>query len=435
MLLGVPKRRLDKLQRSAAAVLALRPAGTGVQARRLVRLAGQIWSMQPALGLVCRLRARYMMRCVRDAQRDLDYGRTVSVDDAAWAEVELFAGSLEHVPRRPLHLHLRRPDYVLESDASARGGGALAFSFDRSWASGPIHRFFTARERTFSSTLREMLGYDHALAALAEREPERLRGRLVEIVGDSAASARIFEKGGSQATDDDTDDMLLLEALLRIHATATAGGFEVTFRWVRRIELAAADALSKYRDAYDVGLAPEAFELVRQALGPFDVDRFAAPHNATCTTYNALFAAAGVAAVEALAQDWRRGVSYVFAPFPLLDRVLDIVERDDAVAVIVVPNRVWERYWLRLHSGPWQERIEDSLWLDGSALVKHEPNAAYCFVRGDQYHNRLWVVKTRRLGGGDRGLVLAGGQVLAGGDRGRVLGGGDRGRVLAGRPW
>ena len=159
---------------------------------------------------------------------------------------------------------------------------------------------------------------------------------------------------------------------------------------------------------------------MRQALGPFDVDRFAAPHNATCTTYNALFAAAGVAAVDALAQDWRRGVSYVFAPFPLLDRVLDIVERDDAVAVIVVPNRVWERYWLRLHSGPWQERIEDSLWLDGSALVKHEPNAAYCFVRGDQYHNRLWVVKTRRLGGGDRGQVLGGvdrGQVLAGGNR------------------
>ena len=199
----------------------------------------------------------------------------------------------------------------------------------------------------------------------------------------------------------DTDDLLLLEALLQILEAAAQAGCEVVFRWVQRSEIGAVDKLSKFRDAYDVGLCRRAFELVRERLGPLDIDRFAAAHNARCDVFNSLFAFRGSAAVDALAQDWRHGgVSYVFAPFPLLDRVLDIVERDDALAVIVVPQRTWERYWVRLHAGSWPERIEDSLWLGGDAVVKHAENEANCFIRGESYNNRLWVIKTRRLGHG-----------------------------------
>jgi len=288
MLLDVPQRRLDKLRRTASEVLGLCSGGGGVRARLLLRLVGQIWSMQLALGLVCRLRARYLMRCVREAQRDGDYGRAVVVDGKARSEVELFAGSLAHVPRRPLHPHLRRPDLVLESDASGRGAGARAFTFDRQWSSDHIHRFFGERERGFSSTLREMLGYAHAFVVLAQLYPERLRSCLVEIVGDSAASARIFEKGGSQTADMDTDDLLLLEALLQILETAAQAGCEVVFRWVQRSEIGAVDKLSKFRDAYDVGLCRRAFELVRERLGPLDIDRFAAAHNARCGVQFAL---------------------------------------------------------------------------------------------------------------------------------------------------
>jgi len=408
MLLDVPQRRLDKLRRTASEVLGLCRGGGAVQARLLLRLVGQIWSMQLALGLVCRLRARYLMRCVREAQRVGDYGRAVAVDGKAQNEVELFAGSLAHVPRRPLHPHLRWPDLVLESDASGRSAGARAFTFDRQWSSEPIHRFFDERERGFSSTLREMLGYAHAFVVLARLYPARLRSCLIEIVGDSAASARIFAKGGSQTADMDTDDLLLLEALLQILEAAAQAGCDVVFRWVQRSEIGAVDVLSKFRDAYDVGLCRRAFELVRERLGPLDIDRFAAAHNARCDVFNSLFACRGTAAVDALAQDWRHGgVSYVFAPFPLLDRVLDIVERDDALAVIVVPQRTWERYWVRLHAGSWSERIEDSLWLGGDAVVKHAENEAYCFIRGEAYNNRLWVIKTRRLGLGGASAAAA----------------------------
>ena len=106
-------------------------------------------------------------------------------------------------------------------------------------------------------------------------------------------------------------------------------------------------------------------------------------------------------------------MSYVFAPFPLLDRVLDIVERDDALAVIVVPQRTWERYWVRPHAGSWPERIEDSLWLGGDAVVKHAENEANCFIRGETYNNRLWVIKTRRLSHGDAQAAASWGGVAA----------------------
>ena len=83
------------------------------------------------------------------------------------------------------------------------------------------------------------------------------------------------------------------------------------------------------------------------------------------------------------------------------------MERDDALAVIVVPQRTWERYWVRLHAGSWPERIEDSPWLGGDVVVKHAENEANCFIRGETYNNRLWVIKARRLGHGGPSAAAA----------------------------
>ena len=52
---GIPERRLLKLETLANTVLR---ADAGVRAVTIAQLTGQIWSMQPALGLICRLRSR-----------------------------------------------------------------------------------------------------------------------------------------------------------------------------------------------------------------------------------------------------------------------------------------------------------------------------------------------------------------------------------------
>ncbi len=67
---------------------------------------------------------------------------------------------------------------------------------------------------------------------------------------------------------------------------AERGGFSVVFRWVPREQLVAADALSKFVERSDFSVTPTSLALVRQ-LGPWDVDRFAAAHNAKASTEGA----------------------------------------------------------------------------------------------------------------------------------------------------
>ena len=64
---------------------------------------------------------------------------------------------------------------------------------------------------------------------------------------------------------------------------------------------------------------------VWQRFGPWEVDRYAGPSNATCPRFNALFDSVNVEGAEALTQDWRGTVSFVLPNFHELDKTLDIL--------------------------------------------------------------------------------------------------------------
>ena len=92
-----------------------------------------------------------------------------------------------------------------------------------------------------------------------------------------------------------------------------------------------------------------------------------------------LFDAPGVEAVDAFAETWSGGWSYLIPPFTKLDAVLDKLERDNAAAVLVVP--VWKSHgwWRRLASGAWADRIDAQRALPPRALAAHPENAESCF--------------------------------------------------------
>ena len=96
----VPERRLVKLKAIAQLVLESEP---GVRVRDLCKLTGQIWALQPALGLVCRLKSNYITRVAMPGLRQQDYNMRVQLVGRARAEVELWASDLDHLPRMPFH--------------------------------------------------------------------------------------------------------------------------------------------------------------------------------------------------------------------------------------------------------------------------------------------------------------------------------------------
>ena len=395
MCYDIPLKRIEKLEAQATSVLQLAVAGRGVVAREVCRLTGQVWSMQPALGLICRIRSRYLTLSMLPAAHRQQYGMVIKVSERAIIELTTWAHRVRHLPRMPLHQHLRRPDIVLECDASARAvaGIVVSVSAGMDFNGIQIHRELDERERRYSSCLRELLGYAHSVRTLAAEHPAHLRGRVLEIVGDSKASSYVFAKGGSQCADAESGELLIFEALLDILAAAEAGSFEVIFRWVPREMIVDADALSKVKDTMDFSLAPAVFDLVVKTYGPVHVDRFAAAHNAKCADFNSRFATVGSMGVDAYRQDWRIGTSYVLGHFHQLDRVLDVIERDNANAVIIVPEWTERTWWRRIWSGAFQRRVAAAEFIAGSALVPNSENAHTCFFTGP-FNSRLLVMRT-----------------------------------------
>jgi hypothetical protein len=179
-----------------------------------------------------------------------------------------------------------------------------------------------------------MLGCAHAVSTLVRHHGKRLKGKVVEIVGDSRVAMFVFRNGGSQRVDPETGELELLEALLSILGDADEYGFEVLFRWVPREEIEAADALSKVADRMDFSLNPSAIRDMRAQFGPWDIDRFAAPHNTTCSRFNSLFDTANAEAVDALSQDWSEDINFVLPDFHAISKILDHIERCNARAIL-----------------------------------------------------------------------------------------------------
>jgi len=144
--------------------------------------------------------------------------------------------------------------------------------------------------------------------------------------------------------------------------------------------------------------------LEEAGLGSWDVDRFAAAHNTKAPRFNSLFATEGAEAVDAFSQSWSEGISFVLHNFNQLGRVLDHVERDDAEAVIVMPEWTRRAFWRRIESGAWRQRVVLDFYLEPGAIEANAENEEHCFIGRDTFNSRLRVMRTKRLGGGRREL-------------------------------
>lgn len=127
MMYDIPERRLAKLLATAWGVTDIgKSSASTARARSLASLVGQFWSLQTALGLVCRLRSRYIL------------------------------------------ISIIRPAVLDGAD-----------EFD----TASIYRELARWERLLPADLRELIGYAHSVETVcAWREGERMRGKLCGIL-------------------------------------------------------------------------------------------------------------------------------------------------------------------------------------------------------------------------------------------------------------
>ena len=388
MVIRVPEDRRRKLRATASAIDPSLP----VVARSVCQVVGQVISLQLSLGLVCRLRTRHLIHAVREAARANNYSTKVELGERAAAELAHWQGDLNGMPATPMHAHRREADVKVHCDASDHALAAIVVrSPSDTFTGAKFYRRLRDHEAAWSSALRELTGYHDAVLTLAKRGG--MKGLLVEIVGDSQACKYIFENGGSQCVDQVTGELLIADTLSSLLGVAEEHGFEARFRWVRREFVQDADDLSKVVDRMDFSLRPRTLDYVWQRAGGWDIDAFASPTNATVARFYAAFDSTTAEGVDALGQAWSSGVLFILPDFHRISEVLDKVERDNAEVIMLVPEWQQKRWWHRLASGPWQDRIAGGFFLPPDSLVANNDD---CFF-GSSFTTRLFAFRTRRV--------------------------------------
>mmetsp|Transcript_11017 Transcript_11017/g.23048 ORF Transcript_11017/g.23048 Transcript_11017/m.23048 type:complete len:616 (-) Transcript_11017:203-2050(-) len=387
MTFEVPEKRARKMMRVASEVWLQRHT---CPARLVARLAGHLLSMQLALGLVVRLRSRYLLQSIRSASAAQDWRRLVQLSTRARGEVLRWLVDVTTLKPQPLHPHrVSSFDFELQVDTSDFATGGVVTRTPSGPCSIPIREDLRDGESELGSALRELRGYGRAFRALARRFP--LQGRAVRMLVDASSAVHILRNGGSQ-TEDADGELALHEAALDIFETAAQERCSLRLRWRERAGLDAADAMSKWVDTMDFSLAPGAWQQVHARFGPFDVDRFASTRNARCARFNSKYLSPDAEAADALQQTWERGRSFVLPPFhtSVINDVVDILERDNADAVLVLPYWSHQPWWHRLCTSL-RHRVAGWLEFPGYVLA---PNSDDCFFlnHGSVFDCRVVVV-------------------------------------------
>jgi hypothetical protein len=213
-----------------------------------------------------------------------------------------------------------------------------------------------------SSTAREMIGFQRILQQAAERFPEILRGSAVLVVGDNREAVSALNKFNSTAPD-------VAASLQKFFELCSKLDFDMVAQWRPREELEVEDALRRFPEASDWGLAPVARRQIIRAFGSPSIDLFASDLWHVTTTFVAPRFMPGCLAVDALHCDWRILVpagemAWIFPPVWSVAQVIHKVREFKTNAILIVPEATTTSWWLDLLALGSSAQVDGPLILD-----------------------------------------------------------------------
>lgn len=166
--------------------------------------------------------------------------------------------------------------------------------------------------------------------------------------GDNLSTYFMVKNGGSKKSE-------RLNKLVRaVHLFCLMYGVELSSQYVGSsvIIKSGADMLSREADYSDCFLREDKFLMLWEWDGPFEYDRFASgrtakrnPVTGRQLLFATLFLDKDADGIDALTQDWRGVRNYAFPPIGMVLRVLKLIIRQQADAVLVVPKWPTQCWW------------------------------------------------------------------------------------------
>jgi hypothetical protein len=189
--------------------------------------------------------------------------------------------------------------------------------------------FWNNRIANKSSNFREIMAIFMALLAFRNL----IQGLCVQIMSDNVtALAYISHLGGPS--------MELTQIATAIWRVALMNRITLKTHHVPGVLNHSADFLSRLNPIYEWQLSTSIFQHIDFMWGPHTVDRFATHVNTQLPVYNSRYADPFSSGIDALAQtDWGNQNNFVNPPFRLLQKVINMIVSQKAVATIIAP--VW----------------------------------------------------------------------------------------------
>ena len=320
-MLRVPKCKISKIKKDINRILRAKT----VSARVLAKITGQCLFVSKAV-LPGKLMLRNVYRLLKERntwETQLDISEPAKQDLLWWVNcLEKWNG------RAILTTDI---DGQLITDASHIGWGGHYGPHETQGCWDPS----MARQH---SNVREITA---VLLSLKAFRP-LLSGKSIQILSDNVTTvAYINHMGGPIGQLTDIAKLIWREAI--------SNNITIIARHLSGRLNSQADLLSRQKDKHEWRIARGLFHYLDSLWGPHTIDRFASMTSTQLPVYNTRFMDPNGMAVDALAQkDWAAHNNFVNPPFRMIEKVLDVIVKQNANATIIAPMWPAQTWFRRL---------------------------------------------------------------------------------------
>lgn len=321
----IPQIKIAKLLSCISGILLDFHSSNSIPVKTLACFTGQVISMSLALGPIARLMTRCSYRAIESR---IFWSDSIFLPDSVLNELRFWSDNVSSLNGFPFRFRLV-PSFQVFSDASNFGYGGHV----QGYPNLRVHGLWLEAEKLTSSTWRELTAVFRVLSELRSI----LTGHKIKWFSDNSNVPLIIKCGSVKAD--------LHDIALSIFTLCKSSDIVIIPEWLPRNENIIADKISKFRDFDDWSIDSHSFSQIDCLWGPHTIDRFASPHNAKLSVFNARFWCRGVFAVDAFCQDWTTDNNYFCPPVSLIVQVIRKMRISKVIGTLVVPRWPSAHFW------------------------------------------------------------------------------------------